>query len=69
MSKEKNKESPLFFLTLFASSATLIYCTLPILLVLFGLGASVAAMTNALPYLITLSIHKFWTFFSQAYYF
>jgi len=50
------------WLSLFASSSTLICCALPILLVTLGLGASVAALTNAWPFLIFLSLHKLWIF-------
>ena len=56
------KESGVTLLTLFASSGTLICCALPIMLVSFGLGASVAAMTSSFPFLITLSQHKIWVF-------
>src|SRR6202035_3664158 len=34
----------------------------PSLLVLFGLGASVASMLSFAPWLVTLSRHKQWTF-------
>jgi mercuric ion transport protein len=34
----------------------------PSLLVLFGLGASVASMLSFMPWLVTLSQHKKWTF-------
>ncbi|VAW53615.1 hypothetical protein MNBD_GAMMA06-254 [hydrothermal vent metagenome] len=50
------------WLTLFASSGTLICCALPIILVTLGMGATVAAMTSALPFLIVLSQHKIWVF-------
>jgi type II secretory pathway component PulF len=42
--------------------ATLLCCVLPSLLVLFGLGTTVAALTSALPWLVTLSRHKGWVF-------
>ncbi len=48
--------------TLFASSGTLICCALPIILVTLGMGATVAALTSALPFLIVLSHHKIWVF-------
>lgn len=50
------------WLTLFASTGTLICCALPILLVAFGFGATVAALTDAAPVLITLSRQKGWVF-------
>ncbi|VAW66722.1 hypothetical protein MNBD_GAMMA09-2815 [hydrothermal vent metagenome] len=48
--------------TLFASSGTLICCALPIILVTLGMGATVAALTSTLPFLIVLSQHKLWVF-------
>lgn len=50
------------WLTLFASTGTLLCCALPITLVTLGLGATVAAMTSAFPWLILLSKHKVWIF-------
>lgn len=50
------------WLTLFASTGTLVCCALPIMLVSLGLGATVVAMTSAFPFLITLSQHKEWVF-------
>ena len=41
---------------------TLLCCALPSLLVLAGLGASVASTLSAMPWLVTLSRHKQWTF-------
>jgi len=46
------------YLALFGSSATLICCALPALLITLGLGASVAALTTKVPQLIWLSEHK-----------
>ncbi len=48
--------------TLFATSGTLICCALPIILVTLGMGATVAAITSTLPFLIVLSQHKVWVF-------
>lgn len=56
------KSSGVTWLSLFASTGTLICCALPIILVTLGLGATVAALTSALPLLITLSQHKIWMF-------
>jgi hypothetical protein len=55
-------EAGISWLTLFASTGTLICCALPILLVSLGFGATVAAMTSSFPLLITLSEHKGWVF-------
>lgn len=56
------KDSGVTWLSLFASTGTLICCALPIVLVTLGLGATVAALTSAVPFLITLSQHKIWVF-------
>jgi mercuric ion transport protein len=50
------------YFSLFTSLSTLLCCALPSLLVLFGLGASVASMLSFMPWLVTLSRHKQWTF-------
>jgi mercuric ion transport protein len=50
------------WLGLFASSTTLVCCAIPILLVAAGFGTTVAALTDALPGLVLLSVHKSWTF-------
>ncbi len=50
------------WLSLFASTGTLICCALPITLVTLGMGATVAALTSSFPFLITLSQHKVWIF-------
>lgn len=56
------KEGGLTWFTLFASTGTLVCCALPIILVTLGLGAAVASLTSAFPFLITLSQHKIWVF-------
>lgn len=56
------KDGGVTWLTLFVTTGTLVCCALPILLVTLGLGATVAALTSALPFLITLSQHKAWVF-------
>lgn len=48
--------------SLLLAAGTLICCALPLLLVTLGLGASVAAMTSAAPWLVELSRHKGWIF-------
>ena len=50
------------WLLLFTTSGTLLCCALPITLVTLGLGASVASMASAAPWLITLSQYKGWMF-------
>lgn len=45
-----------------AAVATLLCCVLPSVLVLLGLGTTVAALTSAMPWLVTLSRHKGWVF-------
>lgn len=50
------------YLSLFGSVGTLLCCALPSLLVLFGLGATVASALSAAPWLVSLSRHKNWTF-------
>ncbi len=52
----------LSYFSLFTSLSTLLCCALPSLLVLFGLGASVASTLSFMPWLVTLSHHKQWTF-------
>ena len=50
------------YLGLFSSVGTLLCCALPSLLVLVGLGATVASVLSAAPWLVTLSRHKLWVF-------
>ncbi len=56
------KERGATWLTLFASTGTLVCCALPIILVALGLGATVATLTSNFPFLVTLSEHKAWVF-------
>jgi hypothetical protein len=56
------RETALTLGTLFLSTGTLLCCALPILLVSLGLGAAVAGMISAAPWLVTLSQHKAWMF-------
>jgi hypothetical protein len=60
--ENKNSSALLSYFSLFGSVGTLLCCALPSLLVLAGLGATVAASLSALPWLVTLSRHKNWTF-------
>lgn len=50
------------YFSLFTSMGTLLCCALPSLLVLLGLGATVASLLSAVPWLVTLSRHKVWVF-------
>jgi hypothetical protein len=56
------RSAVLSYFSLFTSVGTLLCCALPSLLVLFGLGASVASFLSFMPWLVTLSRHKQWTF-------
>ena len=58
----KIKDSSVTIFTLFTTTGTLICCAIPIIFVTLGLGATVAAMTSAFPFLIVLSQHKIWVF-------
>jgi mercuric ion transport protein len=62
MTPTSKRSSLLSYFSLFTSLSTLLCCALPSLLVLFGLGASVASMLSFMPWLVTLSRHKQWTF-------
>ncbi len=57
-----DRQAGLTWLTLFATTGTLVCCALPIVLVSLGLGAAVASLTSAFPLLILLSKHKAWVF-------
>jgi mercuric ion transport protein len=50
------------YLSLFTSFGTLLCCALPSLLVLAGMGATVAGVLSAVPWLVTVSRHKNWVF-------
>ena len=50
------------YFSLFSSFSTLICCALPSVLVLLGLGTTVASLLSAAPCLVGLSRHKVWTF-------
>lgn len=56
------RSSMLNYLSLFSSFSTLLCCALPSVLVLLGLGATVASVLSAAPWLVSLSRHKSWTF-------
>ncbi|HWF67106.1 MAG TPA: hypothetical protein VN670_07370 [Acidobacteriaceae bacterium] len=50
------------YFSLFSSFSTLLCCALPSVLVLLGMGATLASLLSAMPWLVTLSRHKIWTF-------
>jgi hypothetical protein len=50
------------FGTLLASSATLVCCVLPAVLVSLGAGAVMVGLVSAVPQLVWLSEHKGWVF-------
>jgi mercuric ion transport protein len=56
------RSGALSYLSLFTSLGTLLCCALPSLLVLFGLGATVASVLSEAPWLVVLSHHKRWVF-------
>ena len=64
-SMNPNKESDVIksnklvhYLTLFASSGTIICCALPVLLVSIGAGAALSSLISVFPQLVILSIYK-----------
>ena len=54
------------WLLIFTTSGTLLCCAIPITLVTLGLGASVATLASAAPWIITLSQYKGWIFLTSA---
>jgi mercuric ion transport protein len=56
------RSGALSHLSLFTSLGTLLCCALPSLLVLFGLGATVATVLSEAPWLVSMSHHKRWVF-------
>jgi high-affinity Fe2+/Pb2+ permease len=62
LKSELRRSVGISWLTLFTSSGTLVCCALPIILVSLGMGATIAALTSAFPFLIFLSLHKIWIF-------
>ena len=50
------------YFSLFSSFSTLICCALPSVLVLLGMGTTVASLLSAAPWLVSLFRHKIWTF-------
>jgi hypothetical protein len=58
----RRESRALGYLSLFTSFATLLCCALPSLLALVGLGAAVASLVSAAPWLAALSRRKAWVF-------
>lgn len=56
------RSGALSYLSLFTSLGTLLCCALPSLLVLLGLGATVASVLSEAPWLVSMSHHKHWVF-------
>jgi len=62
MNPETKSQVAVSWLTLFASTGTLVCCAIPIVLVTLGLGATVAAMTSSFPAIVMLGEQKAWVF-------
>ncbi len=60
--RQRRTSGVLSYLSLFTSFGTLLCCALPSLLVLLGLGATVASFLSVAPWLVALSRHKTWVF-------
>ena len=67
MNGETKIDTTVNWLTLVATTGTLVCCAIPILLVTLGMGAAVAAATSSFPILITLSQYKAYVFTSSAF--
>jgi mercuric ion transport protein len=59
---QSNQQCALSWITLLASTGTLLCCALPILMVSLGFGAVVATLTSSLPVLVTLAEYEPWMF-------
>ncbi len=62
LTRQRRTSGVLSYLSLFTSFGTLLCCALPSLLVLLGLGATVASFLAAAPWLVALSRHTTWVF-------
>jgi mercuric ion transport protein len=62
LERRARRAALLNYFSLFSSFSTLICCALPSVLVLLGLGTTVASLLSAAPWLVSLSRHKIWTF-------
>lgn len=58
----RTRGAALSYLSLFTSLGTLLCCAPPSLLVLFGLGTTVASVLSEAPWLVSMSHHKQWVF-------
>ena len=58
----KSRSAIASYFSLFSSVSTLLCCALPSVLVLVGMGATVATVLSRLPWLVALSRYKHWTF-------
>ncbi len=58
LTRAKNRNGVFSYFSLFTSFGTLLCCALPSLFVLLGLGATVASVLSAAPWLVKLSHHK-----------
>lgn len=56
------RQSIMPMLSLFTSTGTLICCALPALLVTLGMGAALAGLVGAIPWITTISDYKAWVF-------
>jgi len=59
---QSNQQRALSWITLLASTGTLLCCALPILMVSLGFGAVVATLTSSLPVLVILAQYEPWMF-------
>ena len=62
LKKRARRAALLNYFSLFSSFSTLICCALPSILVLLGMGTTVASLLSAAPWLVSLSRHKIWVF-------
>ena len=60
--RSSTAQSLVSFLTLFASTGTLLCCALPATLATLAGGAAVVSLTSSFPWIIPLSRHKDWIF-------
>lgn len=64
--RPQREQRALGYFGLFTSVGTLLCCALPSLLVLVGLGTTVASVLASAPWLVALSRHKSWVFATSA---
>jgi mercuric ion transport protein len=60
--QQARRAALLNYFSLFSSFSTLLCCALPSVLVLLGMGTTVASLLSAAPWLVSVSRHKAWTF-------